>query len=89
MSPTHKAPSVSEKKNTTRFKHMYTLLSLIYIHIRTHTLLPNLERSSVPVQMVPPCVHSEGSYWVTADICSGGAAGGVWEPGMRDRKSVV
>lgn len=72
---------LSQKEtHTTRFKHMYTLLSLIYIH--THTL-PNLERSSVPVQMAPPCVYSEGSYWVTADICSGDGAGGVWERGKR------
>lgn len=27
--------------------------------------------------MAPPCVYSEGSYWVTADICSGDGGGGV------------
>lgn len=26
--------------------------------------------------MVPPCVYSEGSYWVTADICSGDGGAG-------------
>lgn len=41
------------------------------LRLRTH---PGLERSGVLLQMAPPCVYSEGSYWVTADICSGAAA---------------
>lgn len=32
--------------------------------------------------MVPPCVYSEGSYWVTADICCGD--GGWLCRGARD-----
>lgn len=40
-------------------------------HTQTRGARSNLERSGVPVQMVPPCVYSEGSYWVTADICCG------------------
>lgn len=32
--------------------------------------------------MVPPCVYSEGSYWVTADICCGDGGWLCW--GARD-----
>lgn len=88
----HKPPSVSETcllTNTHICKwmadmhtHTHTqkpnLSSFSDLHSHTHTHThPNLERSSVPVQMAPPCVYSEGSYWVTADICSGDGGGGV------------
>lgn len=64
-------------------------ISAPVFHVHTHThrnarTLPNLERSSIPVQMAHPCVYSEGSYWVTADICSGD--GGWWCWGVRDEE---
>lgn len=63
------APGVMGIHNT----HTY-----IYTHPATHTQSAG---TRAHVQMAPPCVDSDGSRWVTEDICyadDGGDARSVW-----------
>ncbi len=44
------------------------------IEVDAHVLFT---QAVCPSRNITPCVYSEGSYWVTADICSGDGDGGV------------